>query len=171
MKEVAMKRISYKKECKIPYLLLLLTFFIHGCAFGAPNKEAGNMLQETTRKIIETGSTMSINEVKEVRIENTPGIEIAVFCQAYTRTETLENSLQPLQIPAATIDAIQNDINFQDGIYLFLLKNGRIVAKGSLGGEVGLSEPVLAATLQDSLSLEIMRLGQEWRYLQIRKIK
>lgn len=133
--------------------------------------QAHNMFQEIIDKIAEAGASMSINETKWIRINKDSGIDVAVFCQAYMPVEELQNKLGLLQLPTSIINIIQTTVNVQDGIYLFLIGKDRILAKGLLNAEVSLSEPVLVAKLQDSLSIEIIRLDQEWSPLQICKIE
>lgn len=133
--------------------------------------QAQHMFQEITTKITEADASISINENRWIQIDKASGIDTVVLCQAYIPAEELKNKLQVLQISPAAINNIQTAASAQDGIYLFLLDEGKIVAKGTLGAEVSLAEPVLGVKLQDSLSIEIIRLDQKWRPLQIRKIK
>lgn len=129
-----------------------------------------HMFQEIIDKIAEAAS-ISTNETKWIRIDTASGVDTVVFCQAYIAVDALENKLRALQLPTLTINTIQNVASVQDGIYLFLLGKGQIVVKGTLAAEVSLAESVLGVTLQDSLSIEIIRLDQKWRYLEIRNIK
>ncbi len=133
--------------------------------------QAQHMFQEITTKITEADASISINENRWIQIDKASGIDTVVLCQAYMPAEELKNKLQVLRISPAAINNIQTAVSAQDGIYLFLLDEGKIVAKGTLGAEVSLAEPVLGVKLQDSLSIEMIRLDQKWRPLQIRKIK
>ncbi|TAN59136.1 hypothetical protein EPN16_07880 [bacterium] len=163
----SIKKMGYN----ILFFVVLSAIFIHGCAFGFSEKKAKNMLKDVVNKITEANAGMSINDTKWIQVQNIPGVDEAVICQAYIRPEELEKRLQALQISSTVINSIQTTASVQDGVYLFLLRKGKIVAEGPLGGKVNLSEPVLAAKLQDSLSIEIIRLDQKWRPLQIRNIK
>ena len=87
------------------------------------------MIQDVVNKLAEAKAIMSVNDTKWIQVENISGVDIAVVCQAYIRSEELEKGLQALQISSTAINSIQTTTSMQDGIYLFLLKNGKIVAE------------------------------------------
>lgn len=133
--------------------------------------QAQHMLQEIINKIAEADASILINETKWIRINKASEIDAVVFCQAHIPEEELESKLREFWLSTLTINLIKTTVSVQDGVYLFVIGKGRIVAKGVLGAEASLSESVLAARLQDSLSIEIMRLDQKRRPLQIRNIQ
>ena len=82
----------------------------------------------------------------------------------------LESRLSSLRLPKATLGTIETVSSAQDGVHMFLLRNGRILFKDSLGGNVASADRVLGAEVGESLTLEIAKLNRKNRPIEIRMI-
>lgn len=154
--------------------LCALQLFSATTAFGASGAysqgDVESMVQQVVAQLEQVGRIPPSGEVQRISVPNTAGIDTAVICQAYITRNELESGLGSLHLPKAALATIETISNVQDGVYLFLLRNGRMVFKDSLGGDVALAERVIGDEVGESLILEVARLDRSWRPIEIRVI-